>query len=641
MSTPPSLISSPPSWAHCGHGADPANDQVGCPGVSLPGHAACLAHVSETDRGAYLAALTPGGDIDHRGTPFTEPLLHALLQALRDPATGQPSIGTAAFDEATFTGTAKFDKVTLGQAKFHLATFTGHAGFGGAKLAGIAGFGEATFASTAFFGGATFDADAWFGGATFGGHAWFGGAAFGGNAGFGAATFNGTAGFGRATFTGSAGFNRVTFTGHAGFGEATFAGTAEFGEARFLGDAGFGRTTFSGHTWFGGATVAGNAEFGGAIFATISLFGPLVCGETVDVSGALFEAPVTMEVAARRLSCARTRWASTATLRLRYATVDLSDAVLSSPLAVIALPALFSTSAGTALDEGALGAHDVGVRVASLRGVDAAYLVLTGTDLSTCLFSGAFHLDQLRLEGHCEFAPAPSGIHWRHKIWPYRWTRRRTLAEEHHWRALAADNPAPPRGWHAGPHHPDPGLAPGLEDVAATYRQLRKAFEDGKNEPGAADFYYGEMEMRRHDRAGVPAGERGLLWAYWLISGYGLRASRALACLGVAMAVTVVALMLWGLPTNTPKPHSVGSLTGSTIALTTDSPDPVLAGSMYQRLTARRAESATRVVVNSVVFRFSGQNLTTNGTFIEMASRIFEPVLLVLAVLAVRSRVKR
>ncbi|MFZ1177322.1 MAG: hypothetical protein WAO15_13855, partial [Mycobacterium sp.] len=29
------------------------------------------------------------------------------------------------------------------------------------------------------------------------------------------------------------------------------------------------------------------------------------------------------------------------------------------------------------------------------------------------------------------------------------------------------------------------------------YRDLRKGLEEAKNEPGAADFYYGEMEMRR------------------------------------------------------------------------------------------------------------------------------------------------
>ncbi|WP_353652310.1 pentapeptide repeat-containing protein [Streptomyces sp. CB03911] len=617
------------------------NDPSGCSGVQLPDRTACLAHVSESDRRAYLAALTHGADIDHRGTRFTEPLLQALLQALLDPVTGQPSIGIAAFDEAAFAGTARFDKVTFRQARFRLATFTGHAGFSGATSADNVGFGEATFGSTAFFGGASFGGDAWFGGADFGGHAWFGGVTFTGNAGFGEAMFRGTAGFGRAIFTGAAGFTRTMFTGHAGFGEATFTGPAEFGEARFAGDAGFARATFTGPTCFGGATVAGTATFGGALFVKVPLFGPLVCGETVDVSGALFEAPMTMEVAAQRLSCARTRWESTATLRLRYTTVDLNNAVLSSPVAVTALPAPFSNAAGTALDEGMLRGHDPGVRVASLRGVDAAYLVLAGTDLSACLFVGTFHLDQLRLEGRCTFARAPSGIHWRRKIWPYRWANRRTVAEEHHWRALVAGNPAPPRGWQSGPHRPNPGLAPGLDDLATIYRQLRKAFEDGKNEPGAADFYYGEMEMRRHDRAGIPAGERGLLWAYWLISGYGLRASRALACLGVAMAVTVLALVMWGLPMNASRSHSVGSLTGSTITLTTESPDPVLTGPMYQRLTAQRAESAARVVVNSVVFRSSGQNLTAAGTFIEMASRILEPVLLALAVLAVRSRIKR
>ncbi|GGV43211.1 hypothetical protein GCM10010495_71050 [Kitasatospora herbaricolor] len=47
------------------------------------------------------------------------------------------------------------------------------------------------------------------------------------------------------------------------------------------------------------------------------------------------------------------------------------------------------------------------------------------------------------------------------------------------------------------------------------------------------------------------------------------------------------------------------------------------------------------MVVNSVVFRSSGQNLTLAGTAVEMASRIGEPVLLGLAALAVRGRVKR
>jgi hypothetical protein len=46
---------------------------------------------------------------------------------------------------------------------------------------------------------------------------------------------------------------------------------------------------------------------------------------------------------------------------------------------------------------------------------------------------------------------------------------------------------------------------PDLEasQVAAVYRDLRRSFEGRSNEPGAADFYYGEMEMRRRsDKAG-------------------------------------------------------------------------------------------------------------------------------------------
>ncbi|WP_174267219.1 hypothetical protein [Streptomyces sp. SLBN-31] len=46
-------------------------------------------------------------------------------------------------------------------------------------------------------------------------------------------------------------------------------------------------------------------------------------------------------------------------------------------------------------------------------------------------------------------------------------------------------------------------------------------------------------------------------------------------------------------------------------------------------------------MLNLVVFRSADQDLTTAGTYIEMASRLAEPILLGLAVLAVRNRVKR
>lgn len=282
--------------------------------------------------------------------------------------------------------------------------------------------------------------------------------------------------------------------------------------------------------------------------------------------------------------------------------------------------------------------------------MDAAHLVLMDTDLSDCLFSGAFHLDQFRLEGRCTFAPAPTGLHRRHLIWPYRWTRRRTLAEEHHWRAQTAGQPAlapgqtpSPRDWRTGPHHPDPDLTPDPEDVATLYRQLRKAFEDGKNEPGASDFYYGEMEMRRHDRTDTPPGERALLRGYWLLSGYGLRASRALGWLVAAVAATIVLMMGLGLPDSSPQQVATGAVPagGRKVTLVVDKEDPRLTLPVADRFTVDRFDKSMQVVLNSVAFRTSGQDLTTWGTYTEMVSRFTEPALLALAVLAMRSRIKR
>jgi hypothetical protein len=59
------------------------------------------------------------------------------------------------------------------------------------------------------------------------------------------------------------------------------------------------------------------------------------------------------------------------------------------------------------------------------------------------------------------------------------------------------------------------------------------------------------------------------------------------------------------------------------------------------RFTGKRFEKALNVTLNSAVFRSSGQDLTTAGTYIEMTSRLVEPALLALAVLAVRGRIKR
>ncbi|MFE0448595.1 hypothetical protein [Streptomyces fungicidicus] len=466
-----------PSWPHCAHGADPASDPVGCRGAHVPGHTACLAHLADADRDAYLAGLGPRANVDHRGTTFTAPLLNALLDALREPATGHPHFGTARFGSATFKSDVGFESAT---------------------------------------------------------------------------------------------------------------------------------------------------------FAKAVLFGPLRCTGEVALSGAVFGGPVTLMLAALHLTCHRTRWSSTAEIRLRYATVDFAQAVFEYPLTIAAEPVPFEFPGHSQLAEDLFpSTSDSGVRVASLRGVDAAHLILSDLDLRDCLFVGAVHLDQLRLEGACTFGTAPPS---RLRRWPPVWfTARRVLAEEHHWRA---SQPGAAQGW-----APGPGRAGPLQ-LAPVYRALRKGYEDGKHEPGAADFYYGEMEMRRH-ADDIPRGERWLLAAYWALSGYGLRATRALAWLGFAMLLTIIFLMAYGLAEDTPSQTATGIVPagGGKVTFQIDKDDPKNPNGDW--FTGERFDKALSVTLNSVVFRSSGQDLTTAGTYIEMASRVAEPVLLGLAVLAIRNRVKR
>ncbi len=569
--------------------------------------------MADADRDAYLAGLTPGADIDHCGTPFTESLLDALLNALRDPATGHPHLNDAKFGSTTFEGRVGFES----------AVFEGDVSFESAIFKSVAVFGSSTFKGFASFQSAVFESDARFESVT-----------FEDGTRFDSVNFDGSARFRKATFKGGAGFQSATFKGGAEFRLATFERGAWFASATFEGFAGFGSVTFKDAARFVSATFERDALFESAAFEKAVTVGPLVCAGRVRLSGATFGGPVTLSFAAQRLECRRARWSSTAEVRLRYATVDFAHTVFEYPLTIAAEPDPFVRADGQQLAEASLvGTPDPGVRLASLRGVDAAHLVLADVNLSGCLFAGTVHLDQLRLEGACTFDTVPPAVHWRR--WPpVRFTERRTLAEEHHWRA---SQPKAVRGWNVAVL--GAGRAGPLQ-LAPVYRALRKAFEDGKHEPGAADFYYGEMEMRRH-ADDIPRSERSLLTAYWALSGYGLRASRALAWLGAAMLLTIVLLTAVGLPRGTPKQTATGTVPagGGRVTFEIDKDDP--RNPTGNRFTGERFEKALNITLNSVVFRSSGQDLTTAGTYIEMISRLTEPVLLALAVLAVRNRVKR
>lgn len=137
------------SWPHCDV-ALPGG--VECRGRRVAPHTACLAHLSGTDRSAYLADLRPGADLDHRGTCFTEELLSELLTAHTEPSTLKPRLGQARFERATFRGDARFDLVEIdsdalfdgakiaGDISFNQAEISGRALFRQVKIGGNAGF---------------------------------------------------------------------------------------------------------------------------------------------------------------------------------------------------------------------------------------------------------------------------------------------------------------------------------------------------------------------------------------------------------------------------------------------------------------------------------------------------------------------
>jgi uncharacterized protein YjbI with pentapeptide repeats len=195
--------------------------------------------------------------------------------------------------------------------------------------------------------------------------------------------------------------------------------------------------------------------------------------------------------------------------------------------------------------------------------------------------------------------------------------------------------PEPPSGLESRPQVP--------EQIAAIYRSLRKGREDRKDEPGAADFYYGEMEMRRQEprrrearqliggarstepegdarldiespgdavARPAPRGERLILWLYWLVSGYGLRASRALMALAVTVVVFAFLFDWWGF-----RPDQGF---GRTLLFSIES-----------------TSSLFRVPATE------GFVLTAGGEVLQVILRLLGPLFFGLALLSLRGRVKR
>jgi hypothetical protein len=242
-------------------------------------------------------------------------------------------------------------------------------------------------------------------------------------------------------------------------------------------------------------------------------------------------------------------------------------------------------------------------QILALRNADAGKMSFAHVDLSRCSFQGAHGLGAVEIESTVSFSSAP----W--------WAGgRRFIADEYAWRSSAGRVhrlgwklvvgpalPKPTRGSH------QPVLLQPLEadQVASIYRDLRRSLEAKSDMPSAADFYYGEMEMRRWS-AGRPLLERVLVWCYWLVSGYGLRAGRAF--MGWLFLVSIGA---W---------------------------------SMF-RFGIAPPVSAQQAILSAIRAAFPGfptqSSLTVEGQWIETVLRVFGAIFIAMFIIAARSMVMR
>jgi len=613
------------------------------------------------------AVLEDGVRLD--ALEFPEFVSFADVRFLGELSAAAEFCAGVSFKGAVFSKTADFTDARIkGKAIFDRAEFVQEARFSGAKFEADATFKYATFHAGAEFSndidsdGVQFHAIVDFSGAQFKGPlrcAKLSGSAegdyrfnataaplFAGSTTFQECLFESPAIFDRAEFE-TANFKRASFVESASFAETKFSGQATFDEmtcavlrmhGAFFGDvASFASAHVEGLLELAGATcksdlvfneaslggridvtllhVAGRAWFIRCQFERARDFGPMAAYDKLDLDHATFTENIRLEVSTPRLLCRKTNFRGGVYLLARWAKVSLEEASFGGPAVLIGAPTEFDQLNEEPLYDPAI--KDGRPALMSVRRANVANLTVANIDLRPTRFTQAQNLDKMRLGDPVQFAETPE------RIW---WSPRSTTAEEQLWRS---DKYRGRRGsgWYEKPCHipqwvNDEIVAeageqiPTPPELASAYRQLRKGREDSKDEPGAADFYYGEMEMRR--KAAIPSdarvskrlalyAEHALLWTYWVISGYGLRASRALISLILTILLFSLALLAWGFP----HAHS------------------------YSDAILYSAQSVTSLLHAPTV------TLTVAGEWLSIGLRLLGPLFFGLMLVSLRGRVRR
>jgi hypothetical protein len=340
------------------------------------------------------------------------------------------------------------------------------------------------------------------------------------------------------------------------------------------------RTVVDGAVVVNAATVDGDLFLHGLKAKELSMVEARVEGRTlgdaaelterIGFDDARFEGVMRLTATAPNVRLAGTTLRGGGSLRISGGAVDLSRLTLAGPLEVSSPQRVHP------------------VRITSLANADlnGPVTIGAGIDMSDCRFRNTPNLQYVRLVGGGALRLTAG---------------RQMILEEREWR----DDDRDPEG-------------PGPAEIAGLYRQLRKNLEDSKDSPGAADFYYGEMEMRRESLRGKRGprakADFAILTSYWAFSGYGLRAWRAFTTLAVTIVVGAFAYRLGGFSPHAPDQEL-------------SSPETLL--------------FAIRSAVSFVSPPDAENGLTFGEDIVQLVLRFAGPILLGLGALSLRSRIQR
>jgi hypothetical protein len=624
--------------------------QSGCSAQYLKDHRfrRCLMHLFEFDRDEFELFVVSNSKLEVGAAEITAPFVQELVRL--SLASNQKDVvkeldfsyatflenftffnanfqERVAFDGTTFKGDfGLFDATFVQSPTFKASIFEENAGFW--RATNLRDFGSSRFQKDALFNGITFDSGADFEDCTFDGPALFRNTTFNAFsndaescADFQGARFAGFADFADATFRSGAQFRGARFEKDARFLSATFEHNGFFREVEFAGYCNFVRATVTYGLWFNDATFGGRADLKPVAAGAL-------CIEDADFAG-----KADVQLATKSLNGRRARFRRGASIGVRYGEIRFDGARFEAGSTIFMAPTsdlredeawpyrneyfVRDVEADFAKawqsDEGdeaeRLNPRPV---LASLMQADVAGLHVAETvEMCKCLFMTAHNLEKMRLDGNPWFLHAPR----------FR-SSRRVIAEEILMRS--SDNAAW-RYWSIDSTTPNVDDEP--RHIEGIYRSLRKGLEDSGDQPGAADFYYGEMEMRRLTSNW---GTRWVLHLYWLLCGYALRPTRALVALVTAVIIASVLFTHIGFAASSPHFEVAGI-------------DPHGAA-VYAKVAAANAPGfwdAFAYSWQTVVLKSPDVDLTTTGRWIVVATRIAGTTLLGLFFLSIRGRVKR